>query len=84
MPGVEFHIYGEGVARLSFMQKNNCEGHGVRPLPAIDYSLQSVIGENVVGEAGSVVTKDVPANALVAGNSARIVRYLSKKQSEVR
>jgi acetyltransferase-like isoleucine patch superfamily enzyme len=26
--------------------------------------------------AGSVVTKDVPANAIVAGNPARILRYI--------
>lgn len=32
------------------------------------------IGDGAVVAAGSVVTKDVPANALVAGNPARIVR----------
>ena len=33
------------------------------------------IGENAMIGAGSVVTKDVPANAVVAGNPARIIRY---------
>lgn len=33
------------------------------------------VGENAVVGAGSVVTKDVPANAIVAGNPARILRY---------
>ena len=33
-----------------------------------------IIGENSVVAAGSVVTKDVPANTLVAGNPARIIR----------
>ena len=33
------------------------------------------IGENAMVGAGSVVTKDVPANAIVAGNPARIIRY---------
>jgi acetyltransferase-like isoleucine patch superfamily enzyme len=32
------------------------------------------IGENAVVGAGSVVTKDVPANAIVAGNPARFLR----------
>lgn len=34
------------------------------------------IGENAMVGAGSVVTKDVPANSIVAGNPARILRYL--------
>lgn len=33
------------------------------------------IGENALVGAGSVVTKDVPDNAVVAGNPARIIRY---------
>ena len=32
------------------------------------------IGENAVVGAGSVVTKDVPPGAVVAGNPARIVK----------
>jgi UDP-2-acetamido-3-amino-2,3-dideoxy-glucuronate N-acetyltransferase len=32
------------------------------------------IGENAIIGAGSVVTKDVPPNAIVAGNPARILR----------
>jgi acetyltransferase-like isoleucine patch superfamily enzyme len=32
------------------------------------------IGENAVVGAGSVVTHDVPANAIVAGNPARVMR----------
>ncbi len=34
------------------------------------------IGENAIVGAGSTVTKDVPENAIVAGNPARILRYL--------
>jgi dTDP-4-amino-4,6-dideoxygalactose transaminase/acetyltransferase-like isoleucine patch superfamily enzyme len=34
------------------------------------------VGENAIVGAGSVVTKDVPANAIVAGNPARVLRYL--------
>jgi acetyltransferase-like isoleucine patch superfamily enzyme len=34
------------------------------------------VGENAIVGAGSVVTKDVPPNAIVAGNPARILRYV--------
>jgi len=36
------------------------------------------IGENAIVGAGSVVTKDVPANAIVAGNPARVLRYIEQ------
>jgi UDP-2-acetamido-3-amino-2,3-dideoxy-glucuronate N-acetyltransferase len=35
------------------------------------------IGENAVVGAGSVVTKDVPANTIVAGNPARVLRKVN-------
>jgi acetyltransferase-like isoleucine patch superfamily enzyme len=38
-----------------------------------------MIGENAVVGAGSVVTKDVPANAIVAGNPARFIRSIDSK-----
>jgi acetyltransferase-like isoleucine patch superfamily enzyme len=34
------------------------------------------IGENAIVGAGSVVTKDVPANTIVAGNPAKILRKI--------
>jgi acetyltransferase-like isoleucine patch superfamily enzyme len=40
------------------------------------------IGENAIVGAGSVVTKDVPANTIVAGNPARVLRHL-QPNSEV-
>jgi len=36
------------------------------------------IGENAIVGAGSVVTKDVPPNSIVAGNPARILRYIQQ------
>jgi len=39
-----------------------------------------VVGENAIVGAGSVVTKDVPANAIVAGNPAKVFRYITEEQ----
>ena len=41
------------------------------------------IGENAIVGAGSVVTKDVPANAIVAGNPGKILRHIKEKQPEL-
>ena len=37
------------------------------------------IGENAIVGAGSVVTRDVPARAIVAGNPARVLRMLDNQ-----
>lgn len=38
----------------------------------------TTIGENAIVGAGSVVTKDVPANSIVAGNPAKVLRYIEQ------
>jgi acetyltransferase-like isoleucine patch superfamily enzyme len=38
------------------------------------------IGENAIVGAGSLVRKDVPANAIVAGNPARFLRFISEEK----
>jgi len=38
------------------------------------------IGENAIVGAGSVVTKDVPDNTIVAGNPARLMRTIGHKE----
>jgi acetyltransferase-like isoleucine patch superfamily enzyme len=38
------------------------------------------IGENAIVGAGSVVTRDVPANSVVAGNPAKILRFLPEEK----
>jgi acetyltransferase-like isoleucine patch superfamily enzyme len=38
-----------------------------------------VIGENAIVGAGSVVTRHVPANSIVAGNPARVLRYIGQE-----
>lgn len=48
---------------------DNCFiGNGAILLPGI------TIGNEVIVGAGSVVTKDVPSNTIVAGNPARVIR----------
>jgi acetyltransferase-like isoleucine patch superfamily enzyme len=34
-----------------------------------------VVGSNAIIAAGSLVTKDIPTNAIVGGNPAKIIRY---------
>ena len=40
------------------------------------------IGKRAIIGAGSVVTKDVPQDAVVAGNPARIIKFLNQKPLE--
>lgn len=58
------------------IQKGASIGSGVTVLANV------TIGENALVGAGSVVTRDVPANAIVAGNPARVLRYLSEPVTE--
>ncbi|AXY26324.1 maltose acetyltransferase [Suicoccus acidiformans] len=41
------------------------------------------IGEGAVVGTGSVVTKDVPAHTVVAGNPARVIRHIDQEQTEI-
>jgi acetyltransferase-like isoleucine patch superfamily enzyme len=38
------------------------------------------IGQNAIIGAGSVVTRDVPDHAVVAGNPAKVLRYLKEEK----
>jgi len=42
-----------------------------------------VVGEHAIVGAGSVVTRNVPANSIVAGNPARLLRYLASAEMRV-
>lgn len=54
--------------------KNVWIGVNVTILPGV------TIGENAIVGACSVVTKDVPANAIVVGNPARVIKYLDAEK----
>lgn len=41
------------------------------------------IGDNSIVGAGSVVTKDVPANVIVVGNPARVLRQITEDDDRI-
>lgn len=53
--------------------RNVWVGAGVILLPGV------TVGENSVIGAGSVVTKDIPANAVAAGNPCRVLRFIGAR-----
>ena len=59
--------------QLTLVKKGASIGSGATILSGV------VIGENAIVGAGSVVTKDVPGNAVVAGNPARVLRYIAEE-----
>lgn len=56
------------------IKKNVWIGANVTILPGV------TIGENAIVGACSVVTKDVPDNAVVVGNPAKIIKYLDAEK----
>ncbi|HET9943057.1 MAG TPA: acyltransferase [Terriglobia bacterium] len=59
-------------------QTRICEGASIGSGATILANV--TVGKNALVGAGSVVTKDVPANAIVAGNPAKVFRYLDSKE----
>ena len=57
-------------AEPTFVRKGASIGSGATILSNL------VIGENAIVGAGSTVTRSVPANAIVAGNPARVLRMI--------
>ncbi len=44
--------------------------------------MSQAIGKNSVIGAGSVVTKDIPANVVAVGNPCRVMREISDRDRE--
>ena len=68
---VEQRNQGLEYARPIVIGNNVWIGGDVTVLPGV------TIGDNTTIGAGSVVTKDIPANVLAAGNPCQIMRYLT-------
>src|SRR3989338_4697540 len=64
----------DGDWKPTLIKKNAVIGSNATLMPV-------TIGENSIVGAGAVVTKDVPDNCIVAGNPAKIVRYLSNSSN---
>lgn len=58
------------VPKPVFIDDNVWIGASVTILPGVTINKNAIVG------AGSVVTKDVPLNAIVAGNPAKIIKYV--------
>jgi maltose O-acetyltransferase len=65
-------IQGWEVARKITIEDNAWLGGGAILLPGV------TVGRNAVVGAGAVVTRDVPADTVVAGNPARVIRTIEQ------
>lgn len=63
------------ISSLAFVPGNVTIGKNAYIGPSCCIRNGLTIGENAIIGMGAVVTKDVPANAVVYGNPARIMRY---------
>lgn len=68
----EARIRGWEVAKPIVIEDNVWLGGGAILLPGVK------IGRNAVVGAGAVVTRDVPANTVVVGNPARVIREIEQ------
>lgn len=69
----EPRIRGIEIAKPILIEDNVWIGGGAIVLPGVTVGVNAVIG------AGAVVTRDVPANTVVAGNPARVIREIDQE-----
>ena len=75
-PGGTLQTEADWKVQTTLVKKGASIGSGSTILSKV------TVGENAMVGAGSVVTRDVPANAIVAGNPARLLRKLSQQMTE--
>jgi acetyltransferase-like isoleucine patch superfamily enzyme len=73
--GGELQTEADWKVERTFIKKGASVGSGATILSRV------TVGENAIVGAGSVVTKDVPANAIVAGNPAKVLRFIEQVAS---
>lgn len=79
--------YGCTFRQLSVVGVKSKERHNEKPIIGnnVDFGANVIcignitIGDNAIIAAGSVVIKDVPVNAIVAGNPAKLIKYRDAK-----
>ncbi len=76
-PGGDLQTESDWTVVPTLIKKGASVGSGATILANV------TIGENAIVGAGSVVTKDVPANVIAAGNPARVLRTLTKSTAGV-
>lgn len=69
-PGGELQTEKDWIVEPTWVRRGASIGSGATILSNV------IIGENAMIGAGSVVTRDVPRNAVSAGNPARVLRYI--------
>ena len=74
-PGGNLQTEADWVCEKTIIRKGASIGSSATLLCGI------TVGENAIVGAGSVVTKDVPANTVVAGNPARLLKKLTTEES---
>ena len=71
-PGGKLQTEQDWIVQRTLIKKGASIGSGATILSNVTVGEQAIVG------AGSVVTKDVPADAIVAGNPARVLRSINK------
>lgn len=64
-------VYPDGFKGIT-VKEGASIGANATLLPGVTIGVNAMVG------AGSVITKDVPANAVVIGNPAKVIRYVEK------